>query len=455
MTSLTGRMPYAILSAVLGGIFLIWAFLDDPVMGGGLGFGGMQWLLLATGVTGLAVGLFLKSFARVYLFVLAWGGVFAIISELTLSFTVGPRFSTPYKYDSELIFALKPNATHEYRHIPANGGHSVFYHINSLGFRGPEFELNDPRRKVLVYGDSFIHAEFSELQDTFTEQLRADLEQRYRVQFNVINAGVAGYGPDQILLKMSRDLEILKPDLLIVSLFSPNDFGDLIRNRLFRLSASGELVPNTFVISEEVQRSIRLNKWELVTIRVLRASLKSGFSLVPKEPAFDKAKYITDLRAQHIAEWEAYNSGDNTVGAFGVDPYSADLALQPSLPSSQFKVRLMTAVVNEMARVAREKAIPLLIMIVPHPMDLLDGDHESGYVDRAAFPGYSPTRLTDEPEAIATKARVPYVNLFSRFRVQDVKSLYLKGGDDHWNAAGQKLAADVVAEFVQSNGLLK
>ena len=46
-----------------------------------------------------------------------------------------------------------------------------------------------------------------------------------------------------------------------------------------------------------------------------------------------------------------------------------------------------------------------------------------------------------------------YVSLFDAFSNNDPDSLYFDGGDDHWNAAGQRLAAEIVAEHLIKAGL--
>jgi hypothetical protein len=46
------------------------------------------------------------------------------------------------------------------------------------------------------------------------------------------------------------------------------------------------------------------------------------------------------------------------------------------------------------------------------------------------------------------------VNLFDPFWQRRADGLYLKGGDDHWNARGQAYAAELVSEFISAHSLL-
>lgn len=434
------------------GIFFIWlALSDSPSIGGGIGFGLIEMAILAAGVVSFVAGLLPQRFAVPYSLLLITTLVTLALAEMVLSRVLGPRYHTAYSFDPRYLFRLEPSVSRHYTHLPANGGNTVVYRINSDGFRGDDLEEGDHPR-VMVYGDSFIHAEFSELEDTFPVRL----EERLGSEIEVVNAGVAGYGPDQILRRMEDELPRMKPDIVVVSLFSGNDFGDLLRNRLYRLSDDGELVENDWQLTPEQERQIALNENELVLRKIVGealAALRGGGT--DATFTFDPQQWIKDALAQHQREYDEFVvQGNNTVGAFGVDPYSADVAFFPDSASATYKIRMLDAIVARMREVADVNGVPLAIMVVPHPMDLLDGNHSSGFVDITEYSGYDPARLTDTMAAIAQRNGVPVLNLFQTFKAEDVNTLFLKGGDDHWNAAGQALAAEAMAGFLTSQGLL-
>ena len=72
---------------------------------------------------------------------------------------------------------------------------------------------------------------------------RAALMSAIRTRFadygvQVVNAGVAAYGPDQACLALEADLAAgLDPDLVVLCVFAGNDWGDLLRNKLQLASA--------------------------------------------------------------------------------------------------------------------------------------------------------------------------------------------------------------------------
>ena len=95
------------------------------------------------------------------------------------------------------------------------------------GVSSPPADGSRPR--VVVYGDSFIHTYYVDADDGFAQQLENGLSRRLGSGVEVVNAGVAAYGPDQIALRMEDELPKLRPDLVVVAVFGGNDFGDLVR----------------------------------------------------------------------------------------------------------------------------------------------------------------------------------------------------------------------------------
>src|SRR5262249_36170994 len=77
-------------------------------------------------------------------------------------------------------------------------------------------------------------------QDTFPAKLEGYLKERTTGKdVEVINSGVTGFGPDQSLLKMSQEIDVYHPSVVVLQIFADNDFGDIVRNRLFDLDRDG------------------------------------------------------------------------------------------------------------------------------------------------------------------------------------------------------------------------
>ena len=171
---------------------------------------------------------------------------------------IGPGDELAYVPDDTLIFRPGPSRSVRYVRFPEHGGNVISTRFDEHGFREGNGDPEDRGAlRVFVYGDSFIQASYSTTDDSFVGQLEQRLAGVSRVPVRVFNAGVNGYGPDQLYLRMRDELPRFEPDLVILSVFADNDVGDLIRNKLFRLDATGRLVPHEFVVSEELAAHYR------------------------------------------------------------------------------------------------------------------------------------------------------------------------------------------------------
>jgi hypothetical protein len=148
-------------------------------------------------------------------FVAAGSAVLTLaVAELLLRL-VYPIGRLTYRIDDDRLFALVPASSRVYVHYPIDGGGFTLSNVNRHGFRGPELRSRDAFR-ILVFGDSFVHAEFSDWSESFTGQLEAQMAKGSRT-VEVVNAGIRAYGPDQALIYMEQILPTIAPDLVVFS----------------------------------------------------------------------------------------------------------------------------------------------------------------------------------------------------------------------------------------------
>ena len=82
-------------------------------------------------------------------------------------------------------------------------------------------------RRILILGDSLVLAVQVPFGQTFGELLERRLNSRESaLHYRVINGGVQGYGPVQELLFLRSLLPVVKPDLIVETLFVGNDIED-------------------------------------------------------------------------------------------------------------------------------------------------------------------------------------------------------------------------------------
>jgi hypothetical protein len=453
------RRAVRFVSALIALALAAWAISDDSLIGGGPGFGSTQAAVLLVGLlVGASCWLPLVWNARALALVISIGLVL-VFAELILQTLLAPRYESENQIDAQILYRPIPGAVRETRRDAINGGDRILYRINSQGFRGDELDAQ-PTARIVVYGDSFVHAYYSELEHTFAARLEHYLAERLGPGVEVVNAGVSGYGPDQELLKMERELPVLKPDLVLVGVYSGNDFGDLVRNKLFRLDGQGGIQPNAFTIAPKIAREMEVQSNESILKRVIRdavhaLAIRTGLRVPPSGDieSMTKRERLEYFRAQHLREYDEFVlQGDDQVHELAWDSYDADVSLTPKSDAAVYKIRLMDGVIGRMQEVAAKAGAPLVLIPIPHPLDV--GGHETGEVDRAKYPDYQPHGLVGILEEIASRRGIPSVDLFSPFAARGTEAVYFHGFDDHWNDAGQDLAAQLVAEFLGSHGLL-
>ena len=117
--------------------------------------------------------------------------------------------------------------------LPANvtmTGSLAWFQSNALGYRGPTpTSVDKPPHtvRVLFVGDSFTMGWGVEEKDTFIARIRGELGQTSPA-VELINAGYHdGYSPDAYYAYLRREGMALKPDLVVIDIYTGNDVTDL------------------------------------------------------------------------------------------------------------------------------------------------------------------------------------------------------------------------------------
>jgi lysophospholipase L1-like esterase len=327
----------------------------------------------------------------------------------------------------------------------------VVLRFNRRGYRGGDEEPPPGTRRVAVYGDSFVEARLTDEEHTFSARVAAYLAEALKTPFTSVNAGVTGYGPDQELLRIQRELPELRPRLLVVVLYAGNDAGDLVRNGLFRPDGA-RLQPNDWEIDAATRRSLEMRRgWRALALTRAVSRLREWVRQRP-QPLLPTASDPAAALAACRREMEARVRAPRAVQDLHYDHYDADLSLDPSGASASHKRAFLRPLVAALRDTAAEAHVPLLLVIVPHPTDATTTWPVQ--VDPARFPAYRRSALSDAWAAAAQAEGVPCVDLFPSFWAAAGESLYFPR-DGHWNAAGQDRAARLAAERVLAEGWLR
>jgi len=179
----------------------------------------------------------------------------------TIFSTINYYLSAPsfIDFNKDYGYALKAGKEYSFKRNKLNGGDIIISHTNKNSFRGAELKDN-PNKRIIVYGDSMIQALFSTLENTFAMKLEKYLSSDGLTDIEVVNAGIMGFGPDQSLIKFKNEADLYHPNLVIFSIFADNDFGDILRNRIFDLDENGELINSEYNFTIEEFNSLRIER---------------------------------------------------------------------------------------------------------------------------------------------------------------------------------------------------
>jgi hypothetical protein len=362
-----------------------------------------------------------------------------VAAELLLRRWYPPPGSN-YRLDERLLHTTEPGSR---RVQVMPDGARVLVRVNSSGYRGAELERPRTRPRIAVIGDSLVFAGNVPEDETFVARLGAALGGR----FELVNCGLESYGPDQSCLKLEQDLPRLAPDVVVLVLCATNDYGDLLRNKLFRLE-DGALVENHPELGERLQRIFAERARHKGGLAILRAS--RGAPGPPAGAPPDSGQLVLEYLAHAREQYELYCAGDRVVDDLQQDPYDAALAIHPDWPVSRLQRELMVGVLARLR--AACGATPLVAVVVPSAVDL-DPDFIVR-VDPALYPSYRRDALTSALAEDATAAGIATLDLFAVFAQREPARLFVGYDDFHWNAAGQALAAREVAAFLTARQVL-
>ncbi|MBN1270312.1 MAG: hypothetical protein JXB04_12045 [Kiritimatiellae bacterium] len=158
-----------------------------------------------------------------------------VVLQLVDHGTTIDRWAVPHK---RYGFINRPTFQQEVRPYSTNITWTVS--INSMGMRGPEYDLERPGVfKVLLLGDSFTFGYGTDQANTFSARLE-DLLNETGVEAYVLNTGVTGWGTVQELLYARDHLEEFDPDVIVLT-FCEND---QIDDEVFLRGGADGLLPN-------------------------------------------------------------------------------------------------------------------------------------------------------------------------------------------------------------------
>lgn len=282
------------------------------------------------------------------------------------------------------------------------------FKLNSLGFKDQEFLPKAQNGyRIVALGDSFafgvVHYE-----NNYLTLIESALRQNHP-NTDLLNMGIIGTRPQDYYELLIDEGLAFKPNLVLVSFFIGNDFTGPRRRRLYEYSYLATLV-------------YRLSK-------ILRGY--QGAVISPGDPHYcDDCPSMTEERYLKVAKGRSakYVKGNKRFIK------SLDAALVS---------------VEKIREVCRSQGIALVVVLIP---DELQVNGELQKVVRRQFHAGVDAGQWDSSLPNRTLANrlaqlgIDHIDLYDAFAAASSQQRLYKPRDTHWNIAGNRLAASLIAD---------
>jgi lysophospholipase L1-like esterase len=332
----------------------------------------------------------------------------------------GHRF---WQYDPLLGWSKMPGAEGSF----VGYEYQAHVQINSQGLRDDEVPYQKPpgEYRILALGDSFTVELEVEKEQVWTEVLEELLSAKRAAQ--VINAGTRGYGSDQEYLFLREGGLKYSPDLVLVAFF----VNDVLSNRL----------------DQEEGRKYAKPRF------VLRDGQLHLTNVPPPQPSANPLKSLSKLlERSYLYRFASEMLEKSSPGEL---PEYCQVYQTNYTPEWEEAWKVTEAILVEMQRLAERAGAQLFVCYLPEQNQVSDSQWNQIALYGGGASSYDrerPNRLLGE---LCARHGIPYLDLTPAFR-QHIAA----GGpypyfpvDAHFNVEGNRLAAQLIYEYLVEQGL--
>jgi lysophospholipase L1-like esterase len=321
---------------------------------------------------------------------------------------------------------------------------------NSLGFRDDEWAIDKPPGtvRIAVLGDSFVQAREVAKDERFTEVLEERVNAHGGLSgrpVEVLNFGVAGYGTADELLVWRHVAQRYAPDIVLLAFFSGNDIINNVKslqrnsNRPYFVLRDGEL---------ELDASFRSDPGHVMTWR-----RRLAYAAIDRSRLLQLAYRAREqLRGRTVHEDRA-----EVAAAAGLEDVGINRMVfaEPTQPKWTEAWTVTDAILAQLHReVESAGARFMVVTLTMGPQVHPDPAARERLLTRLGAPDlfYPDDRLAE----IGRAHGFPVVNLARPLQVlAERDGTFFHGfsntklGTGHWNAAGHRAAAELIADRIE------
>lgn len=325
-----------------------------------------------------------------------------------------------FRYDEKLGWRFLPNRTGP---VDAIGGGRPVITTNEAGFRDKPFGPDLNKKKIAVFGDSFVSNVSMKAADVFTEIMEKKLPGS-----SVMNFGVNGYGQVQEYLLFEEVLKTYKPDFAVFVIYLANDFFDNVdpqgwapgQKRPYAAVENGNVILRPGSEGSPLPFSWRLElpHFILEKLRTLRWRMKQPV------PAGERPWDFEDMNI------------------LNQNP-PADIRNQ---------YQIMEALILKIAARAQEAGTRVLFVLAPSSFQISEAGWREFLKQSRHAQDYDVALPDRRLVEFAKKNSLPVLDLYPRLRYEFLRGVTAYDPEElHWNAAGNRITADEILKNLPSS----
>lgn len=311
---------------------------------------------------------------------------------------------------------------------------------NQFGFNDRDYSLQKTpgTSRVLVVGDSFSWA--GGLDGNYTALLETMFERRdgsHKV--DIVNTGYPGTHTGEQLMMLKKYGLQYNPDLVILGFFAGNDFFEADPNRK-------RIIVNDCYVDIDKRYEHRLWGYPMIAQSRLLLFMRQKYQY--REIAKQSQK---ESQAWAAATGQPAPTQNLPEGIF-YNIQRAKLEFSNKTTSAQafgLNIEYIFQSISEMNELLRSRNIKFMVAIYPDEMQVRPTQFDTLVTKyRLNREDYNLDLAQDLLKSFLDSKQIPYLDMLGRFRTQEQKQDLYLFRNTHWNEAGNKLAAEMLFEYL-------
>lgn len=290
---------------------------------------------------------------------------------------------------------------------PIQGGN-----LNSKGFRGAEYTQAKPANtyRIISLGDSFAFG-IVPVQYNYNSRIERQLNRKLAdqgKQFQLINMGIPGIGPQDYLALLTNEGIQLNPDMVMVSLFIGNDLLEAER----AIDKQREWYSYSYVLS--------FVNYIIQVQRKYEGQAYGSNEYIDDKPSLSVEKFLDNQTARA----QIFLKGDR---------------------ESATALNNQMEYIKQIKRICDSKNIKLLVVMIPDETQINLEVRQQVLAKMNVDPQQIDLKQPNQALAkILTQEKIPYLDLLDPVMTISKQKLLYKPRDTHWNIAGNRVAAQAI-----------